>query len=311
MKRICTLLLLIATHFTFAQNIPEGAVFSGQARDNTGAILVNTTIKVRLSYLSDITPVAVEYQEGHNFVTTNLFGEFYVVAGEGQYITGAVQSLIDVPWSSGPIYLKIEIDLGNGWVDMGTIRLWSSYYAFASKTAASFSMSGTDGQILAYNNGQWSAVNAPQISYNSFTGDVELSNGGGSYTTPTALSGAAYSEQTVTGTQRATWIEDVNLQRTVPNAGTYIIVASGRAWGLQPGEYATFRLYNATSNTIIGQAVIGAGDNTGTFSNSFPIAANDVIKVEYRVLPASANAQTFYLSGNNEGGSSYSLIKVK
>lgn len=311
MKKLITLFtFILVQQFLFAQvGVPEGATFSGIAYNSGGFPLTNDNINVRLGYLTSISPEVIQYRELHSNVATNIQGQFFVIAGQGTYTAGLVNSFSLIPWSAGPVYLKVEIDNGAGYVDVGTVRLWSSYYAFASKTAESIAVSGQNGQVLTYNNGQWSAASLPPISYDGNTGNVTL--GSSSYTNPTAYSGSAYSEIPLTDTQRGVWIEDVNMQRSLPTGGSYIVVASARAWGLQPGEYATFRLYNATAGTAIGQAVIGANDGTGSFSNLATINAGDVIKMEYRVLPSGSNTQTFYLSGNTEGASSYSLIKVK
>ncbi|UPT65724.1 MAG: hypothetical protein M0D57_14505 [Sphingobacteriales bacterium JAD_PAG50586_3] len=314
MKRfIITLLLILASKMFYAQVYPNGATFSGIARTNFGSILANEYISVRLSYLSNLSPDIVQYREVHQNVTTNIFGEFYIIAGEGTYLDGLVTDIEDIPWTSSPVYLKVEIDYNNGFVDMGAIKLWSSYYAFAANKASDLSINGQNGQILMYNNGAWTAANAPQISYDGSTGSVALSNNGGNYTTPTAQYVNAYSETTQTGTTRNTWIEDASMQLTITTAGTYMVNASGRAWGLQPGEYATFRLYNATTSTVIGQAVINGGGNdaTGSFSTIVTLAANDVVKIEFRVLPGSGNTQPFSFSGNAEGASSYTIVRVK
>lgn len=45
---------------------------------------------------------------------------------------GTASDFSEIDWSSGDHFLKVEIDLndGNGFIDMGTTQLWSVPYAF-------------------------------------------------------------------------------------------------------------------------------------------------------------------------------------
>lgn len=91
----------------------------------------NTPVAVQVQILN--SALAVVYQEDHTD-TTNAFGLFNLVIGQGQNPTS---SFANINWASGPFYLKISIDANNsGLVNMGYTQLWSVPYALYAKESA-------------------------------------------------------------------------------------------------------------------------------------------------------------------------------
>lgn len=125
-------LLMLVTLFicfnTIAQAPPQGINYQAVARDNNGLILANTPISVKLFIINDIVINTLEYAEEHTSITTNQFGLFTLVIGEGTQIGGLV-SFNNIAWGSGNHYVKVEANTGTGYIDMGTMQLWSVPYA--------------------------------------------------------------------------------------------------------------------------------------------------------------------------------------
>jgi hypothetical protein len=66
-------------------------------------------------------------------LTTNSIGLFNTVFGNGTPEQSAFDS---INWAATTKFLQVEVDLGNGYVDMGTTQLLSVPYAFRSAQAA-------------------------------------------------------------------------------------------------------------------------------------------------------------------------------
>lgn len=111
-----------------AQAPPQGVNYQAVARDNTGAILPNTALTVRFSILSALSPAVVDYVELHNNVVTNNFGLFTLVIGQGTPTGAGAFNAIN--WGASNHYIKIEVNSGSGFVDMGTTQFWAVPYAF-------------------------------------------------------------------------------------------------------------------------------------------------------------------------------------
>ncbi len=66
--------------------------------------------------------------------TTNAFGLFNIVIGQGQNPTS---NFSNINWAASPYYLRIYVDAnGSGLVDMGYTQLWSVPYALYAKESA-------------------------------------------------------------------------------------------------------------------------------------------------------------------------------
>ncbi len=136
-----TLLVLVvtiaATLFSsaklFSQAPPQGINYQAVARDASGAELQNTPLTVRIGIYSDPSATVLAYEETHA-VTTNAFGLFTAVIGQGtQTSPSAFNTIL---WANSAHYLKVEINGGSGFTDMGTTQLMSVPYALYAGSSA-------------------------------------------------------------------------------------------------------------------------------------------------------------------------------
>ena len=132
MKKIVTLCLTCVQLLIFAQ-APEGVNYQSVIRDNTGNLMANAFVGLKISLLQNNTNGTVVYEESFD-ASTNDFGLTNIVIGNGNPISGDF-SLID--WSNGPYFIQIAAD-ENGGTDyeiMGTQELMSVPYALYAKAA--------------------------------------------------------------------------------------------------------------------------------------------------------------------------------
>ena len=119
---IITVTLLLSSLLLNAQS-PAKFNYQAVARNASGNSLTNQAIGVRFTVRDLAVGGTTLYQETHS-VTTNSFGLFTAVIGNGTTVSG---SLTSISWISGDKFLQVEIDAAGGsdYTDMGTTQLIS------------------------------------------------------------------------------------------------------------------------------------------------------------------------------------------
>ena len=172
MKRIILPFLsfiLLAT-IALAQS-PQAINYQAVARDNSGNLLTNKTIAIKISILTGSSSGTVEYSETFSSASTNGFGVFSLQIGTGNVVSGTFNT---IKWESANHYLKVEMDAsgGSSYTTMGTSQLVSVPYAMFANKSGSTDLSksklgdigdvkGTfyKGQVLKWDGTNWSAAN--------------------------------------------------------------------------------------------------------------------------------------------------------
>ena len=130
MKKLITLLAIIATITTFAQ-APQGFNYQATVRNSTGALIISQNVIFRFKVLQNSATGTIVYSENQS-VTTDDLGQVNLVIGQG---TATVGTFSTINWGTGNYYLGIELNTGSGYVAMGTSQLLSVPYAlYANKT---------------------------------------------------------------------------------------------------------------------------------------------------------------------------------
>jgi len=148
---------------------PEGFNYQCIVRDNSGHSLTNQTISVRFNILQGSITGSSVYSEIHT-TNTNGYGLVTLLIGSGT----TTDDLALIDWSSGPYYIKVEVDpnAGTNYDDVSTTQMMSVPYALHSKTAESVINDQVD-----------DADNDPANEYNTgamLSGtDLEISDSGG------------------------------------------------------------------------------------------------------------------------------------
>lgn len=132
--RKCIFFLAISVLVIFCPNniqaqAPDGINFQAVARNAGGTPYSVIPINVRLRILDGTT--AIVYQESHG-VTTDIFGLFDVVLGQGAVIGG---SFAGITWEAGPYTVEIDVDDGGGFVFVGSCQFQSVPYSLYADKA--------------------------------------------------------------------------------------------------------------------------------------------------------------------------------
>ncbi len=119
--RFSLLLVFIALHMLLNAQAPALISYQAIARNASGEPLASSTLNARF-IIHDLTVAGVNVWQELQTVTTSSLGLFTVQLGSSV-------SLSSVNWASGAKFMQVEIDLGNGFVDIGTKQLMSVPYA--------------------------------------------------------------------------------------------------------------------------------------------------------------------------------------
>jgi hypothetical protein len=112
-------------------NVPGSISYQAVARDAQGMPLADANLQVRFKLIADSISGAAEYEETHT-LSTNSLGLFTTALGAG---TPVSNTFGNINWSAGHKFLQVQIDAGNGWMDMGTQQLLSTPYSLYSAKA--------------------------------------------------------------------------------------------------------------------------------------------------------------------------------
>lgn len=125
-------LLLVAS--VFAQSVPQGMKYQAVARDLSGDIMANQQVFLQVQLQSNINSQQVYYSENH-IVTTNQFGLFSLVIGEGVSNKG---DFTKIPWSTDDIWMGVAIKDGkkNNYATISNSKLLAVPYAFHAASAS-------------------------------------------------------------------------------------------------------------------------------------------------------------------------------
>ncbi|MBR3567522.1 MAG: collagen-like protein, partial [Salinivirgaceae bacterium] len=162
---ILTIAATVATLAAVAQT--DGFSYQAVVRNAAGELVDNSKVGLRLTLTAGQNGDAV-YQETHTPIT-NSYGVLSVTVGAGTPAKG--QSLQNVDWASGDVWMRVEIDPNGGtkYTDMGSTKLQSvpyAYYAINGKgekgDPGPQGPQGEPGTGLS-NRGAWSAANTYNV----------------------------------------------------------------------------------------------------------------------------------------------------
>jgi uncharacterized protein (TIGR02145 family) len=157
MRLTLTTLALLFSALLFAQ-APALIPYQAIARNAAGEPLASSTLNARFT-IHDGTATGTNVWQELQTVSTSALGLFTVQLGSSVPLTS-------VNWASGSKFMQVEIDLGSGFVDIGTQQLLSVPYALHSGSAETanngFSSVSSAGDTLYLANGNFLII--PGIS---------------------------------------------------------------------------------------------------------------------------------------------------
>jgi uncharacterized protein (TIGR02145 family) len=225
MRLTLTTLALLISAILFAQ-APALIPYQAIARNAAGEPLASSTLNARFT-IHDGTATGTSVWQELQTVSTSALGLFTVQLGSSVALT-------NVNWANGAKFMQVELDLGSGFVDIGTQQLLSVPYALHAGSVH-LDVSATGDTLFV---GDGSFVIVPGISEaNSFTTGTTLHTCGApnvhnpdlTYGTMTDQEGNVY-KTIVIGTQE--WMAE-NLNTSIYRNGEVI------PSGLSDAAYAT------------------------------------------------------------------------
>jgi len=134
-------ILLLASIFLFVGALeaqaPNGINYQAVIRNNTGTLVANTPVAIRVNIRQTSTTGTVVYSERQN-VTTDQFGLVNFVIGSGTFLNGG--PFANINWANGPFYLDLGVAFSGLpaptiYMPYGTQQMMSVPYALYAKSS--------------------------------------------------------------------------------------------------------------------------------------------------------------------------------
>jgi len=127
MKKLNLLFLLLIIIGTVTAQAPQSFKYQAVARNADGTAIINTTIGIEISLISNNANGSVVYSETFSTLSNGV-GIFNLSIGTGSVISGIFS---DIDWGADNYFLKVAMDVvgGSNYVDMGTTQLLSVPYS--------------------------------------------------------------------------------------------------------------------------------------------------------------------------------------
>ena len=128
MKQISSIIIALFMATISLAQVPQKMSYQAIIRDNTGALVANTFISMRVSLLQGNPTGTAVYVE-IDTCTTNSNGLASVAIGTGNATTGV---FTNINWANTPYFIQIETDItgGTNYTITGTQELATVPYAF-------------------------------------------------------------------------------------------------------------------------------------------------------------------------------------
>ncbi|MBN2633573.1 MAG: tail fiber domain-containing protein [Bacteroidales bacterium] len=113
--------------------IPQGFNYQAIARDESGAVLSDMELPVRIGIIyGDISPTLLWLEQ--HIKRTNQFGLFVLTVGDpaAERVGGKVDIFSDIDWTLQPMYMSTSVYFKGTWHEMGQSRLWTVPYSMVS-----------------------------------------------------------------------------------------------------------------------------------------------------------------------------------
>jgi len=124
-ENLLTIVLALFTFGSIYAQSPDMLNYQAVARDGDGNILQNKNVLAVMAVYSGSGGSTLVYEEEHNVVTDS-YGMFSLKIGDGSATTG---NFGDIDWGSGPHFLQVQLDIGDGLVNLGKTQFVSVPYA--------------------------------------------------------------------------------------------------------------------------------------------------------------------------------------
>lgn len=298
--RYLIIFLLLLGTVIYAQT-PEKFKYQAVIGNESGEILANTTVALRISVLQDSDMGAVVYEEVFH-PTTNPHGLVDLEIGNASFYS--------IDWAGHAHFLKIEVDPANGsaFTHLGTSPLLSVPYALHARTVEMDMVDDADPDP------------GNELQNISLSGsELTLSNGGGTVVLPSSAVGDDWGAQVVesdatlsgngTGGDLLSVVGDLTDDQTLSIAGNDLSISDGNTvvlptgaddWGTQVVASDATLSGNGTSGDPL--SVVGdLTDNQMLSIDGYDLTISDGNSVPLPSSPWLSSASNIYYNSGNVG----------
>lgn len=295
---------------------PQGINYQAVIRDG-GSILSNQFVDVRFTLLSAGIEV---YQESQG-LSTDERGLIQTVIGTGTPISGTME---DVLWETGDVELKIAMDTGAGFVNLGTTPMESVPYSMYANQVADIEEHSLDdlgdveidsaivGDVLQWDGSEWTSEaldisqpweeNGSSISYNGLAVGIRTS-------TPTSTLTVRGNQDLLDGTTSnrkmrlyGTTLGAIDFTGAAGSRNALITNTSGSQDNGFMGIYNTaseLRAYMEITSSSIGRIITRGPANTRNAAMTWINGCNDCGSVS--VYDADSREAGMYVNSSGDG----------
>ncbi|MCK4346818.1 MAG: hypothetical protein KAX05_16165, partial [Bacteroidales bacterium] len=140
MKKLLFLLFTIhCSLLTLFSQAPQSFNYQAVAWDDAGDLMKSTSLTVRISIFSESETGTLQWEETHS-TATNEYGLFKIQIGDGTRTAGSATEFSDINWGSFLHFLKVEVNAGSGYNNMGTTQFLSVPYALSVSSLKSLNI---------------------------------------------------------------------------------------------------------------------------------------------------------------------------
>lgn len=172
MKKISTLIVIVALTTSVLAQAPRKISYQVVVRDNNNKLLTNTSVGMQISILQGSSRGAAVYVETQT-PSTNANGLASIKIGNGTMVSG---NLATIDWTNGPYYIQTETDPAGGtsYSITSTSRLISVPYALhanpsISRVARNYNWKIVSAKKVAPTNGGNVDTTGTSIDFSSIT----------------------------------------------------------------------------------------------------------------------------------------------
>ncbi|WP_109438207.1 tail fiber domain-containing protein [Aquimarina sp. AU119] len=208
--KIIVLIFLVMNIVGFSQ---KGINYKALIKDTKGNVLADTSVELQFTIQQDETTV---YKEIQSF-KTDANGVLIVNIGDGSPVFGEFNQ---IDWSTKNQMLNVQIDIGEGLVDLGTTQFMTVPYAEYASTAANVSgletveeANNVGWRLIGVNANNYGTIgnNAVDLSYSSVPSNVfgatgDFSNAFGTQTIASGFGSTTMGFQTIASGDNSTAI---------------------------------------------------------------------------------------------------------
>lgn len=328
MKKILILLISLLSFSLYAQ-APQGLNYQATVRNSSGNLITNQNVYFRFNIMQNSATSVPVYTETH-YVPTDDLGQVNCVIGQG---TATIGTFSQIDWSSGTYFLGIELNIGSGYLAMGTTQFLSVPYAlYAGNVAGGNSLglyevlqngngatrtltpTNTNGISLNVYGGNTSGtlycgINSTITGYNGFNRAVQGVSAGGSSTDNEGILGYAVNSSSdnigVYGFGDGNYAQYSTGVKGVAAVGVESYGIEGRAGGASSRNHGVGGIaISAAPSAVINTGVYGGAANSEGFnycvwggSDNGSTTNGTTIGVLGSAMSSSANGSNYGIYG--------------